>query len=109
MSKQTTIAAIASVAATFALVALTPPSFAATPETRNTTEVRYADLDLSSDEGRAELSQRIDKAAREVCGMDDIQTGTRIPYRSKVECYANAKRQIEPQFARLIDSSNRGA
>lgn len=109
MSKQTAIAAIASVAATLALVAMTPPSFAATPEQRSAAEVRYADLDLKTDEGRAELGHRIDRAAREVCGLNETQTGTRIPSRSKVECYANAKRQIEPQFARLIDSSNRGA
>ena len=79
MSMQTTIAAVASVAATVALCALTPPSFAATPEHGNAVEVRYKDLDLATSEGQAELNRRIDNAARAVCGLDQaVTTGSRI-------------------------------
>jgi UrcA family protein len=110
MSMQTTIAAIGSVAATLALVALTPPSFAATPEQRPAAEVRYHDLDLKTDEGKTELNRRIEKAARNVCGLDQAPTtGSRMHSRSQTECFRNAMRQIEPQFARLVDSGNGGA
>jgi UrcA family protein len=110
MSMQTTIAAIGSIAAILALCALTPPSFAATPGQGNSAEVRYADLDLRTAEGKAELNRRIDKAARAVCGLDEAPTtGTRIRSRSKTTCYANAMRQIEPQFARLVDTGGEGA
>lgn len=110
MSMQTTIAAVASVAATVALCALTPPSFAATPEQGNAVEVRYKDLDLATSEGQAELNRRIDNAARAVCGLDQaVTTGSRIRSHSQNTCYRNALRQIEPQFARLVDSTNKGA
>lgn len=109
MSKQTAIAAIASVAATLGLCALTPPAFAAAPADGASIAIRYADLNLKSAEGQAELSRRIDHAARVVCGIDEQNTGTRIPSRASNECYRNALQQIEPQFARLIDSKRNGA
>lgn len=110
MSMQTTIAAIGSIAATLALCALTPPSFAATPEQGNVAQVQYRDLDLKTAEGKTELNRRIEKAARTVCGLDQAPTtGSRMRSRSQSECYANAMRQIEPQFARLVDSGSDGA
>jgi UrcA family protein len=109
MSKQTTIAAIASVVATLGLFALTPPAFAAAPAQGEAREVRHTDLDLKSAAGQAELTRRIQHAARAVCGLDAAQTGTRIPSRANQECYRNALRQIEPQFARLIDTKRSGA
>jgi UrcA family protein len=110
MSMQTAIAAIGSVAATLALCALTPPTFAATPEHENAAEVRYQDLDLKTADGKAELNRRIEKAARTVCGLDQaVTTGSRIRAHSQTACYRNALRQIEPQFARLVDSNGEGA
>jgi UrcA family protein len=109
MSKQTAIAAIASVAATLALCALTPPALAAAPADGASVAIRYADLNLESAEGQAELTRRIDRAARAVCGIDAQSTGTRIPSRASNECYRNALQQIEPQFARLIDKQRSGA
>ncbi|MCB2047193.1 MAG: UrcA family protein [Novosphingobium sp.] len=110
MSKQTVIAAIASVAATVALCAMTPPSFAATPEQGSTVEVRYSDLNLKSAEGKAELTRRIERAARAACGLDRAPvTGTRLHSHQQKECYESAMRQIEPQFARIIDSGSDGA
>ncbi len=110
MSMQTAIAAIGSVAATLALVAMTPPTFAATPERAPAAEVRYTDLDLKTAAGKTELNRRIDKAARSVCGLDQaVTTGSRIRSHSQNTCYKNALSQIEPQFARLIDSNGEGA
>ncbi len=109
MSKQTVIASIASVVATLGLIALTPPALAAAPEPAASVQVRYADLDLKTAEGKAQLNRRIDRAAKTACGFDSGETGTRIVSRAKQDCYRNALRQIEPQFARLIDTSRSGA
>ncbi len=110
MSMQTAIAAIGSVAATLALCALTPPTFAATPAQGHTAEVRYSDLDLKTDKGKSELNRRIEKAARAVCGLDQAPTtGSHIRPHTQSSCYKNALRQIEPQFARLVDSNGEGA
>jgi UrcA family protein len=110
MSMQTAIAAIGSVVATLALVAMTPPTFAATPDQGNAAEVRYQDLDLKTAEGKTELNRRIERAARTVCGLDQAATtGSRIRSHSQTTCYRNALRQIEPQFARLVDSNGEGA
>lgn len=109
MSMQTANAAIASVAATLALCAMTPPAIAAAPAAENAREVRYSDLNLKSEEGRAELSRRIERAARAACGLDTLETGSRIRSQSKEKCYRDALRQIEPQFARIIETGRRGA
>jgi len=110
MSMQTAIAAIGSVVATIGLCALTPPTFAATPERGQAAEVRYTDLDLKTAQGKFELNRRIEKAARTVCGLDQAPTtGTHIRPHAQTSCYKNALRQIEPQFARLVDSNGEGA
>jgi len=45
-----------------------------------------------------------------VCGLDQpVTTGSRIRSHSQNTCYRNALRQIEPQFARLIDNNGGGA
>ena len=38
-----------------------------------------------------------------------VTTGSRIRSHSQNTCYKNALSQIEPQFARLIDSNGEGA
>jgi UrcA family protein len=109
MSKQTVIASIASVVATLGLLAMTPPAHAAAPTVTSSVEVRHADLDLTTAKGQAQLNRRIDRAAKAACGLGNNETGTRIQSRAKQDCYRNALRQIEPQFARLIDTGRHGA
>ncbi len=53
-----------------ALVATAPPAFAGGME-KFTTEVRYGDLNLTSDAGVAQLQRRIKAAAAKACGRTD--------------------------------------
>lgn len=87
------IAAIIAAAAAFASAA---PAFA------GSVAVEYRDLNLATQEGRDTLDRRIDDAAREVCGMDEIRTGTRIPSRSARECYDDARSQLAERIATII-------
>lgn len=50
---------------------------AASPAFAQSTTLRYADLDLSSAAGQAELERRIDAVVRQVCRPEAV-TGTRI-------------------------------
>jgi UrcA family protein len=66
--------------------------------------VRYADLDLSSPEGRAMLENRIEAAAREMCGMDSaLTTGSRMPSYSMRACYKKATSDIGQSIARAVE------
>lgn len=51
--------------------------------------VKYGDLNLSTDEGAAKLYRRITRAARSVCGLDDIQPEERT-YSNWKPCYEQA-------------------
>jgi len=65
--KTRSFAGLATVAATLMTVAFATPSYAETV----TTAVRYADLDLATDAGKAALDKRIWQAAKQVCGEMD--------------------------------------
>lgn len=73
-----------------------------------TTGVSYADLDLSTEEGVAELDRRIDAAAKQVCGVDDVNVGTRIMTRESRKCYRSAKRQLDQHFASVKRDASLG-
>ncbi len=83
----------------------------ATPAAANTSTVgvKYADLNLTTEAGQAALDARIDRAAREVCGVDDIRTGTRAPSASARQCYKETKSNVHKQVAeRIVRENNRG-
>jgi UrcA family protein len=66
--------------------------------------VRYADLDLSSPKGRTMLENRIEAAAREMCGMDSaLTTGSRMPSYSMRACYKKATSDIGQSIARAVE------
>lgn len=67
--------------------------------------VSHADLDLSTAEGVRELDRRIDSAAREVCGYGEGELGSRIPSRETRQCYRDAKRQLDRQFAQIVEDA----
>ncbi|MCL6249977.1 UrcA family protein [Altererythrobacter sp. KTW20L] len=77
-------------------------SVAALERDTRTTGVTYRDLDLATEEGRNELNRRIDSAAKQVCGMNERQTGSHIVPRDARECYRNAKRDLQSHFARVL-------
>ena len=71
--------------------------------------VRYADLDLSTADGVEELDRRIDQAARDVCGYGEFELGSRIPSRELRQCYRDAKRQLDRQFAQIVEEAQRAS
>lgn len=70
--------------------------------------VEYRDLNLLTDEGQAKLDARIDDAARKVCKMDDVRTGTRVQSRDRKKCFTQARKSVEAQMATLISAEQRG-
>lgn len=98
---------IGTLALAMGALALTTPAFAKQADTE-TVAVRYSDLDLTTDAGRNELDNRLDKAAREVCGMNIKRTGTRLSSREARACYADARQILDRQFATLVQAGARG-
>ena len=84
------------------------PSVSAQQAETRTTGVTHTDLDLSTDEGVEELDRRIDSAAKEVCGFDEVEVGTRARSRDARQCYRDAKRQLDRQFAQIVNDARRG-
>lgn len=87
---------------------LAAPAVSAQERDTRTTGVTVTDLDLSTDEGRAEMDRRIENAAKEVCGMGERSIGSNIATRESRQCYRDAKRQMERHFAQLVEDQRRG-
>jgi len=93
----------------FAAAALAmAPSVAYAGSEQRTTGVVYSDLNLASDAGREELDRRIDRAAKQVCGVGEITLGTRIESRDARQCYNQAKRDLDQHFAGVLRNSQLG-
>ena len=61
-------------------------------------EVSYNDLDLATEAGRKELSNRFDKAARDMCGVDEDGAGSRYAR----DCYKRTSGSLEQQVAMIV-------
>lgn len=70
--------------------------------------VRYSDLNLASEAGQKALERRIDKAAKEYCGVDAAPTGTRISPAEQRSCYRELRRQARQQFAAVVAEARLG-
>ena len=70
--------------------------------------VTYDDLDLDTTKGQKELDRRIEKAARQVCGLDRQRTGTRIGDHKATECLAYARNSTREYVAAAIASAGKG-
>lgn len=71
-------------------------------------EVRFADLDLTTDAGRAELAQRVNRAANRACS-DTRDTGTNIVNRAAIEaCRASVRDQVNARIARRTAAETYG-
>ena len=95
--------------ATLAAAALGAATAFATPaaaEQAASVAVRYADLDLSTSAGQAQLERRINTAARSACGMDEGTIGTRLTSREAQRCYAQAKTRMSEQIAAAVARGN---
>ena len=78
------------------------PAVAFAENVNRTTGVVYNDLDLATGAGRQELDLRIDRAAKQVCGMSESTVGTRIRSREARDCYSQAKRELDQHFAGIL-------
>ena len=70
-------------------------------------KVRYADLDLSTERGLDTLKSRLDRAARDVCGMDIKASGTLLPSREARGCYVETRANFEREIAAAADRGHR--
>jgi UrcA family protein len=81
---------------------------AGTPVAARDFVVKYDDLNLQSAQGQKELERRIDKSAREYCGLDRQHVGTRIPQKSARNCFASARTAAREQMNTLLGKSQLG-
>jgi UrcA family protein len=91
-----------------AIAALTGALLAAQPAIAASVEVQYDDLDLATAEGKQELDRRIDKAAENVCDVNEASVGTRVRTRETRDCIKQAKRQIADQLASITKPDKAG-
>jgi len=64
--------------------------------------IHYGDLDLTSEAGQRELDVRLERAAREVCGVNEKVVGSHLRSRHSRECYREARRSLDQQYAQLV-------
>ena len=103
----TTFAIKTGLAAAFAAgAAMAAPAFAA--DTMPTVHVRYADLDLSTQEGQDTLNRRLDRAAHEVCGIDRRTSGPALPSSEARQCYRETVKGFEREIAVRAEEQQRG-
>jgi len=80
-----------------ALFAATAMPAAAAPNGQ--VSVSYNDLDLSTDAGRAELAQRYDQAARDLCG---VKAGETKLHGKERYCYENNSKQLKQRVTDIL-------
>jgi len=90
-------AAALALAAPIMLAAASPAH--AAPSEPSGVSVRYDDLDLSAEQGRKMLDQRVEKAARDVCKADARTRRSAATDRQPDQCYQLATAQLKRHFA----------
>ena len=93
--------------AAFGLALTATPALATDGEYR-TQEVSFAGLDLNTAEGQRMLEQRVERAAKEVCGYDERQVGTLIRSNEARDCVAKVKASARSQMATVNEDQRRG-
>lgn len=91
---------------TTALVA-TPANAEPATETHSV-GISFRDLDLSSEAGREELDRRVENAAKEACGMNEHEVGSRISSREARRCVEKAKRDMAEFVAEVTSDKQSG-
>ncbi|MEL7187953.1 MAG: UrcA family protein [Pseudomonadota bacterium] len=94
-------------AATFGLAISATPALAG-PGQGETMKISTAGLDLATPEGQKMLDQRIERAAKSVCKVGDVRTGTRFKSREAKECLTKARASAKRQVATIIEERRRG-
>ena len=88
-------------------LACTAPALAAEAD-KMAMEIEFNDLDLATPKGQKTLDKRIERAARTVCRVDEIRTGTRIISQDARACLVKARADARQKVAALIENQNRG-
>jgi UrcA family protein len=96
-----------SFALALATMALATPAVAADDQLPSVA-VHYGDLDLTSEAGQKRLDSRLERAAREVCSVDEPMVGSRLAPSGSRECYREARRKLDQQFAQLVSRKSAG-
>ena len=105
--KTLTFAAASLAMAVTATPALAGPAFAGDSEVHSQS-VRHADLNLGTPEGQERLERRIEAAAKSVCRVNEVRTGTRIRSPEVGSCVANARASAQKQVSAMMAETRRG-
>ena len=62
-------------------------------------QVRYSDLDLSTQAGQETLERRLTRAAEEVCGIDRRTSGPALPSAESRSCYRETVESFDREIA----------
>lgn len=92
----------------FIALAAIGAALAGAPVSAQNIKIEYRDLNLATAEGQAALENRVTKAARKVCGYNDLRTGTRGATRDMRRCLVQAKKSAKAQVASLVDDNRLG-
>lgn len=93
--------------AALGLALTSAPAFAGSDMVKTTT-ISTAGLDLSSPEGQKMLDRRVKSAAREVCGITSVSTGSRLKSLNARSCYQKAIASAKQQVAANITDNQLG-
>ena len=98
--------------AAFGLITASTPAFAETAVAgtaqHRTQEISVAGLDLDTAEGQRLLDERVERAAREVCGFNEARVGTRIRSNDARQCAAQVRASAKRQVATIMEDQRRG-
>lgn len=83
------------------------PAFAGEVEPMSI-KVTAADLDLGTAKGQRTLDNRVEKAARTVCRVNNLTTGSRILSQEAQACLVKARSDAKRQVAVMISDQQRG-
>lgn len=80
---------------------------------RDTVEIASAvvavdDYDLTSPTGLADLNRKIERTAREVCGLDEINRGRHFAAGPARQCYRDAMAKAERRVAEIVRQERLG-
>src|SRR6478609_1604808 len=71
--------------------------------------VHYGDLDLANVDSQRQLDLRLERAARAVCGLDVKATGSHLQSQPARECYREARRHLDQQYAEVVSRKSAAA
>lgn len=103
---------IALTAAACAMTMACAPALAGPPNSHNgdapTIKISTKGLDLATPEGQKMLDQRIERAAKSVCRVGYVRTGTRLRSPAAQKCLSKARASAKRQITAIMADQRRG-